>query len=268
MKPALACLVALLVFTSRNAAAHPAHLKDAKSSYWIGHSVGTGALAVSTLITGIIEDDHPTIRHPTSLALSRATLTLELLGPLPMTAASTNSVEFANFSLVYAQSLLLAKTLNNALRPLDLDSSSFVAFAGAYASAATLDRQRKGLTAPRTTLPTIVPDFAWGFQLGLAGISSSLEVHSGRATLWGALTGGLVGTAVGIGVQAAHGEDWKRGPTENWGYGLLGLVPCAALSFTLLATDADDITWAWLRDLRLSPLASSTASGVSVSTTF
>jgi hypothetical protein len=244
-------------------------LRDASSAYWIKHGVGTGVLLVTAGASSLIPRTPGELRSPTATALSNATLTLELIAPIPTLAATTSRLEFARFGLVYGQTILGALTLNNLLRPIRADSSALLAFAFAYSASASFDRQRERFTSSRRVVSVTARDVFWGFELGLATLTGTLDGASGRATGYGVLTGAVLGTGFGVLVQAAHeGAEWRRGPSEHWGYSAIGLVGCGLLGQIprLRPWLTTGVSTASLHGLRLAPVADATgASGLMLS---
>lgn len=222
--------VLMLCLTPLQAEARPNMAEDLNDEYWTAHGLGVGVLAIGALVTGaLIPQERPDLMplvKPTSLSLSEAALTLELIAPIPTFVSTTNQAEFIDANLTYGQAVFLAINVNHVLRLARLDSNSTLAFTVAYVASASLNRQREGRTESERTLKVPVRDVFWGVELGLATFSAHLEVQGGRRSYLSAAWGLGLGTMLGATVMAVHEERVAFvAPSKNWGVGLLGAVP-------------------------------------------
>jgi hypothetical protein len=203
---------------------------------------------------------------------------LELAAPIPALAATTSKLEFANFGLVYGQTVLASVMFNNLSKtlpkPFQLNGNSLLAFAAAYSASASLDRQQPGLTRPRREVEMVARDVFWAFELGLASVTGASDVASGRGDVYSYFAGAVLGTGLGIGIQAAHQENVLRGPSPNWAYPLIGFALASGFGVVLPACLRSDATVALNRAvvahrIQLVPFSDATgASGLALSGLF
>jgi hypothetical protein len=273
----LAATASLLTVSVQSARAEPTLTEDVDNGYWLAHGIATGVSAGLALITGAAIDTPPPdvrpVRKPVALAVSQAGMFLQLVSPAPVWTATMDQKEFLASMLMYGEASFLALTVNHALRFPGLDSSSTLAFAAAYAGSATVDRQRDGYTEGWRAIDAPVRDAFWGIELGLATLNAHLEVRSGRRGYLNALTGAVLGTAVGMtaaSLREVHDSPFRLvSPSEHWHWGLLGALPGIFVPICIHVPENDPLQTAGFYELRVSPWRSTgDARGLAVSGTW
>lgn len=188
---------------------------DSRPAEYIGgHALATGLLAVAAVVTDNAFDPKLPRVTPGNRELEAAAngvLGLELTLPLAAYLATMRTPEIGDASLSYAQSVLLAMTLNHPLRRARLHSSALVGFSAAVTSSFLLEQRRPpdewgGYGDARPSVDVRVRGIFWGLQLSLASANAILAVRSERSSWLGAGVGSVLGVGIGLLTEVVHRE--------------------------------------------------------------
>lgn len=241
---------------SSHAHAEPDTFHRRAAGYWVGHaSITVGSwladAAISRLVGYSARPMCPSFldapergqQSNTASGLSSGFYLLQLIEPLPAWANEARAPQFFHGSFMYGEALSVSFTLSSlaahAIRPrpyaydpnhpeLTPDCrhlpegacSSFYSARASGAFTAALMGSYVFSELYAGSQRDAVTGAAWGMQLGLAALSTGLQVKAGEAFLSDALVGAVVGTSIGGGLYLAHSRSLAMTKWQGVGAGV------------------------------------------------
>jgi hypothetical protein len=184
-------------------------------AYYGGHLALTGVGLIAAAVFEGMAPPKSDEDHSTMLGVANGLFGFELILPIPAIASKTHGELFGNALLVYAEPLALGAAVANGARALHAPMGhSVVAFASAVTGSYLFTEVARPLPAVRSGY--------WGFELGLATLSTYLRARGGTDGIGAPLlaTGGaILGTGIGLMAVGINGGRLALRQSDGVGIG-------------------------------------------------